>query len=275
MKDIEEHEELFSIPISDLLTVQNSSLPKRLPDEFEKLDPWMSLILVMIYEAGRGQESKWGPYLHMLPSEFDTLMYWSSVELAELQGSSVVDKIGKDHANRLFLDCLLPVVKDHAGIFGKFASTFSDPDADAALLEIAHRMATLIMAYAFDLEHDGGSDESFEDDSSTAPDRPKAMVPLADIFNADGDMMNVSCINFVPLEIFIRSRHIFCNKNNQWLWLPPEHSPKVKKFLTTMANAQGQIYYGDMVMSRTTPRNGMLWNLTETRCSAQLLPTMK
>ena len=203
MEDMEEDEELFSIHVSDLLTVQNSSLPKRIPNVFEELDPWISLILVMIYEAGRGVDSKWGPYLQILPSEFDTLMYWSSVELAELQGSSVVDKIGKDDANQSFLDCLLPVARNYADIFGSFTAAFKGPNADAALLEIAHRMATLIMAYAFDLEHNDKSDESSEDDSSTAADTPKAMVPLADIFNADGDMVNVSYMSLFKMGMLI------------------------------------------------------------------------
>lgn len=146
----------------------------------------------MIYEAGRDEDSKWWPYLQLLPTEFDTLMYWTPAELAELQGSLVVDKIGKDDANRLFIESLLPVVQDHAYLFGRFASAFQGISAKGALLEVAHRMATLIMAYAFDVEYDNGSDEDCLDDSSTLADLPKAMIPLADIFNADGENMNVS-----------------------------------------------------------------------------------
>lgn len=146
----------------------------------------------MIYEAGRGKDSKWWPYLQLLPTEFDTLMYWTPAELAELQGSLVVDKIGKEDANRLFVESLLPVVQDHACLFGRLAPAFQGVSAKGALLELAHRMATLIMAYAFDIEYDDDSDEDFLDDSSTLADLPKAMIPLADIFNADGDKMNVS-----------------------------------------------------------------------------------
>ena len=146
----------------------------------------------MIYEAGRDEDSKWWPYLQLLPTEFDTLMYWTPAELAELQGSLVVDKIGKDDANQLFIESLLPVVQDHAYLFGRFASAFQGISAKGALLEVAHRMATLIMAYAFDVEYDNGSDEDCLDDSSTLADLPKAMIPLADIFNADGENMNVS-----------------------------------------------------------------------------------
>lgn len=146
----------------------------------------------MIYEAGRGEDSKWWPYLQLLPTEFDTLMYWTPAELAELQGSLVINKIGKDDANRLFIESLLPVVHDHAHLFGKFAPAFQGVSAKGALLELAHRMATLIMAYAFDIAYDDDSDEDSLDDCSTLADLPKAMIPLADIFNAEGEQMNVS-----------------------------------------------------------------------------------
>lgn len=186
------NEALLSIPCSDLLTVQNSDLPKRIPNAFDGLDHWTSLVLVMIYEAGRGEDSKWWPYLQLLPTEFDTLMYWTPAELAELQGSLVLDKIGKDDANRLFIESLLPVVQDHAHLFGIFASAFQNVSAKGTLLELAHRMATLIMAYAFDITYNDDSDEDSLDDSSTLGDLPKAMIPLADLFNAEGEKMNVS-----------------------------------------------------------------------------------
>jgi SET domain-containing protein 6 len=52
-------------------------------------------------------------------------------------------------------------------------------------------MATLIMAYAFDFEPEQ-EDEDWQDDTSEIPSLPKAMVPLADLLNADGDKNNVS-----------------------------------------------------------------------------------
>lgn len=163
----------------------------------------MSLILVMIYEAGQEERSKWWPYLQILPEEFDTLVFWSSSELAELQGSLVVDKIGKDNANRSFIDSLLPLVKDYSRLFGKFASVFDSLNAEDALLKVAHRMATLIMAYAFDIEKDDTWDESCDVNFSALYRLPKAMVPLADMFNADGDMMNVSSMTFFACNYLI------------------------------------------------------------------------
>ncbi|KAF6223485.1 hypothetical protein HO133_000328 [Letharia lupina] len=95
VEDVEEDEELFRIAQSDVLTVQNSSLQKVKPHLLERLDPWNSLVLVMIYEDGLGKESKWWNYLQLLPTNFDTLIYWSLSELAELEGSAVLNKIKK------------------------------------------------------------------------------------------------------------------------------------------------------------------------------------
>lgn len=189
-EDIEENEILFSVAHSDLLTVSTSLLQQCIPHALDGLDPWMSLILTMIYEAGQGAGSKWCAYLNILPAEFDTLMYWSLEELAELQGSLVIQKIGKDEANSAFSRVLLPIVKKHAHLFGGYSPAFGGPDAESVLLDVAHRMGSLIMAYAFDLQSEA-ADEGYEDDFSGLHDLPKAMIPVADIFNADGEMSNV------------------------------------------------------------------------------------
>ncbi len=217
-QNIQENEILFSIPNSHLLTVSTSTLQQRisrrvLQDQLDN-DPWMCLILTMIYEVGRGVESKWWPYLNILPTEFDTLMYWSEAELAELQGSSVLGKIGKDDAEASFRRILLPVVKENAGLFGDYASTFANggPQAERVLLDVAHRMASLIMAYAFDLdpEEDGEGDEGDEeDDCSALDDLPKALIPVADLFNADGTLDNVRLEPSSIPQISLRlTRHI-------------------------------------------------------------------
>jgi SET domain-containing protein 6 len=80
------------------------------------LGPWLSLILVMLYEYTNGDASNWAPYFSVLPTDFNTLMFWSDDELAELQGSAVLHKIGKEGANEAFMEHLLPVIKEFADI---------------------------------------------------------------------------------------------------------------------------------------------------------------
>ena len=73
-------------------------------------------------------------------------------------------------------------------LFGRHARDFGDSNVSTALLNIAHRMATLIMAYGFDLESSASSsseeEEETEDSSQTACELIKGLVPLADLFNA-------------------------------------------------------------------------------------------
>ena len=151
----------------------------------------MSLVLVMIYESGQKENSTWWPYFNILPEELDTLMHWTPNELAELQGSAVVKKIGKKEADAAIIKQLLPIVQKQSTLFGDYATAFTGVHAEAQFLKVAHRMATIIMAYAFDLEEDRVN-EDWQDDISEVPSLPKAMVPLADLLNADGDKNNVS-----------------------------------------------------------------------------------
>lgn len=197
---IPEGEELFSIPRSLILAVQNSDLKTLLPQDVEALGPWLSLMLVMMYEYLQSARSKWMPYFRVLPTRFDTLMFWSPAELQELQASAIVEKIGKHGADESILESIAPIVRGNPALFppvNGLASYEGDAGA-AALLELAHVMGSLIMAYAFDIEKseddeddaDGADDDYMTDDEEEQ--LPKGMVPLADLLNADADRNNVS-----------------------------------------------------------------------------------
>ena len=182
--DIEENEQLFSIPQSAVLSTANSELWNKIP-EISNLDPWLSLILVMIYEYNLGQLGRWFSYFCVLPRHFDTLIHWSPDELKELQGSAVISKIGKADADKTFAEVLLPLAKKHEHVMAG--------RSDEWFMSSAHRMATLIMAYGFDLEKDENAQDSDEEGfvSDEEDEKPKGMVPLADMLNADGDKNNV------------------------------------------------------------------------------------
>ena len=142
----------------------------------------------MMYEFLKGPASKWRPYFDVLPDTFDSLMFWSDAELAELQASHVVNNIGKAEADQSFRSVILPLVREHPTIFPFPKTSASGGVDDETVLELAHRMASTIMAYSFDAADEPG-DEG--DDSSKS--RPtKTMVPLADMLNADLEKRNVS-----------------------------------------------------------------------------------
>lgn len=144
-----------------------------------------------MYEYGQGEQSAWHPYLDILPARFNTLAVWTPQELEELQGSAVVKRIYLEEADEAFKSRLLPIVKVHPDIFGKYAPAFRGPDAESVLLKLAHTMSTLMMAYGFDLEAKHPDTDS-EDRESQDHRVPKGMIPLADMLNADGDYNNVS-----------------------------------------------------------------------------------
>lgn len=196
-EDISEHEVLFRIPRSAILSVENSVLSTEIPAAtFAQLGPWLSLILVMLYEHLNGTASNWSPYFSILPTEFNTLMFWTEDELAELQASAVVHKIGKAGADELFKEQLIPVIKEFAEVF--FAGDERAPQRaeemrDDSNVLLMHQMGSLIMAYAFDVEpatHNKDVDEEGYASEDEDDALPKAMVPLADMLNADADRCN-------------------------------------------------------------------------------------
>lgn len=178
--------------------MQTSDLPAKLADIFDqdgqpltdengalKLDSWSSLILVMIYEFLRGAESNWEPYFSILPEFFDTPMFWSDEELEVLQASPVRGKIGRNDAVEMFRVKILPVIRSHASVFAN-----SQTCSDEELINLAHRMGSTIMAYAFDLENDEGHEEEDEDEEWVEDREGKTMmgmVPMADMLNADAE----------------------------------------------------------------------------------------
>lgn len=154
-------------------------------------DSWTSLILVLIYEYLQGTSSPWRPYLEVLPTieDFSTPMFWAADELAELQASPVADKVGKDEADKMMRTKILPVIRANPSVFFPEGS----PDlSDDELVQLAFRMGSVIMAYAFDLEKEDEEKlqhEDAEEEDEWVEDREGktmlGMVPMADILNAD------------------------------------------------------------------------------------------
>ncbi|KAB8237778.1 ribosomal lysine N-methyltransferase [Aspergillus alliaceus] len=194
--DIAEGEELFTIPREHVLSTQSSKLKDLLSQDLEELGPWLSLMLVMIYEYLLGNQSAWAPYFKVLPRKFDTLMFWSASELQELQGSAIVDKIGRQGAEESILDMIAPIMRENPSLFPPVdgLASYDGEAGTQTLLNLAHTMGSLIMAYAFDIEKPEDEDNEGDDESGYMTDveeqLSKGMVPLADLLNADGDRNN-------------------------------------------------------------------------------------
>ena len=131
------------------------------------------------------------PYFDVLPEHFDTLMFWSDEELAALEGSAVVSKIGKKSANEAFRTHIIPKLQQDPKAFN------FDELTTEALYSMCHRMGSTIMAYAFDMEKPGeapggskSEEDGWEEDEDETETLPKGMVPLADMLNADAERNN-------------------------------------------------------------------------------------
>lgn len=193
---VAEGEELFAIPKSLVLTATASTLPPAILQPLKEMGSWLPLIVAIIHEYLRQDASPWAPYFRVLPTEFDTLMFWNPAELAELQGSAVVHKIGRSSVEETWRTTILPVMLSHPDLFPTGAGTASESTAE--LIRLAHMAGSLIMAYAFDIDRDEdrsphagdrSSDDEFEDDDEDEP--LKGMIPWADMLNADADRNNV------------------------------------------------------------------------------------
>lgn len=195
--------------------VQNSQLNRHISQKLDELGTWLSLILVMIHEFLQGDKSPWAPYFSVLPSTFDTLMFWSESELSELQASAILNQIGKADAEKSIVDMVVPIVHAHPEFFpptNAGVSSFEGENGVKKLIELAHRMGSLIMAYGFDIEktdEDGEGEDGYVTDEEEQ--LPKGMIPLADFLNGDAHRCNVSCAlsklflaltNFTKVRLF-------------------------------------------------------------------------
>ncbi|OAA74246.1 SET domain-containing protein RMS1 [Cordyceps fumosorosea ARSEF 2679] len=207
LRDIPAETVLFTVPRASIISVETSALRTHLPALFSsvnpsnngadddgedadpsssaRLDAWGALILVLLYEHLRGAASAWRPYLDALPSSFATPMFWAPAELAALQASATVTKVGREAADDAFRGLLLPAVRAAPDVFAGSADM-----SDDELLALAHRMGSTIMAYAFDLEKDEDEDDEDGEDG-WVEDRDgmamMGMVPMADMLNADAE----------------------------------------------------------------------------------------
>ena len=145
---------------------------------------------MLLYEFLKDDAIQWRPYLDVLPNDdrFDTLVYWSDGELEELQASAIRGKIGKTDAEEMFRRDILPVIEAHPDVFyPQSISAHQRPD-QSQLIRLCHRMASTIMAYAFDSQSESEAREPDEEGYVTDDEdasQAKVMLPLADLLNAD------------------------------------------------------------------------------------------
>ncbi|EJF65011.1 SET domain-containing protein [Dichomitus squalens LYAD-421 SS1] len=166
LKDIPEDYTIFSLSRDLTLSTRTSTLPTLMDKGWKEHglhEGWVGLILCMMWEESRGPESKWSGYLAALPEKFDTPMFWPEDDLKELQGTAVVDKIGRADAERDYHEKLIPAVKSRPDLFpeDKLERYFS--------LERYHVNGSRILSRSFHVERWKGGhteDQGVEDDEA-------------------------------------------------------------------------------------------------------------
>ncbi|KAK6506911.1 hypothetical protein TWF481_005368 [Arthrobotrys musiformis] len=174
---------LLTIPTTAIISSTNSPLLELIPSLSEK-SQWTILILTIMHESSN-PASKWRTYFDNLPTQFDTLMYWTPEELKELDGSAVLNKIGREEAETMYLEEIKPLIDENGGIF---------QNTDVSL-EAFHKAGSWIMAFSSDFEKPGVTrDEDAmdddDDDEYDSLDMDKVLVPFGNLIQIDCDLAN-------------------------------------------------------------------------------------
>ncbi|AQZ15972.1 RKM4 (YDR257C) [Zygosaccharomyces parabailii] len=195
-QDIGVDEVLFEIPRSSILNVSTSQLVcdfPQLKDAFWKeLGHWEGLVLCILYEIKvMGPRSFWWHYLRVLPEphSLNTLVYWETDELAALEPSLVVQRLGIEQSKEMYQGILHQIKA--------FGPDFLNKMGSFSFEEFVY-VASIIMSYSFDVEIAGREEMEEEDnegESNVAHDGyMKSMIPLADTLNSDTKQYNAHLV---------------------------------------------------------------------------------
>ncbi|CAN1794259.1 [Fructose-bisphosphate aldolase]-lysine N-methyltransferase, chloroplastic [Linum perenne] len=83
------------------------------------LKPWISVALFLIREKLKGDGSDWKAYLDVLPESTDSTLFWSEEELAELQGTQLLNTTQgvKQYLQKEFQRVEQDILKPHKQMF--------------------------------------------------------------------------------------------------------------------------------------------------------------
>jgi hypothetical protein len=166
--------------------------------------------------------------IDILPDTFDTPMFWTDEELAQLKGTEILPRIGKQKSEEQYTQVLLPLITANPQLF----------DADKCGLDQFHRMGSLVLAYSF-----GRTDESDNEDNEVDKN-DIAMVPMADMLNANPELNNVYILQSRAhhrLDYINRVQDGRCDRSLRSL--------RVTRFTTLTGIYRTQIYFDGMDIS--------------------------
>jgi N-lysine methyltransferase SETD6 len=241
-----------------VLSVDNSILREHIAEALDNLDPWLASIVVMMHEwclAAEDKKSYWEPYFKILPMQspdFAPLMYWQEESLQLLRPSPVLDRIGSKQAHDLFQENVKPFLVKWKDVFHPSLTREGQEHDRDFVFPLFNRVASIIMAYAFDLEKSEAKKQ--EDEEGYVSDEedemlPKGMVPMADMFNANADLNNVlSDYQAVAICWLIANRLVSSMKMMSYLCGPSSESNLVRRSSMIMDRFHDLSSSADMAM---------------------------
>lgn len=257
---------LFSLPRVLTLSTRTSPLPQLFGlDKWRAHNlhkGWVGLILCMMWEdacaheqgIGTPETGKWSPYMRSLPETFDTPMFWSEHELEELKGTGVVEKIGRQDAERAYHETLIPAVRAVPSLF------LPHHLSKWYTLEAYHRAGSRILSRSFtvsrwtsdDCAEEQSNDENddtgvFGSESEPEDNADNANTSLGSAMDVDelppttDDEDDPSDVAMVPMADLLNARW---GSENAKLF----YEPKILRMVATRPIKKGeQIFntYGD------------------------------
>ncbi|CAR23146.1 ribosomal lysine N-methyltransferase [Lachancea thermotolerans CBS 6340] len=197
-QEIIKGEKLFEVPRGSALNVATLSLSMRDKQVYKKLTTevghWEGLVIAILYEFKvMNQNSKWWPYFEVLPepARLNSLMYWTGAELEYLKPSGVYERVDREGAEEMYARVM------------KCAEDLKITELTNITWEEFMHVASIIMAYSFDMERPDyedsdeeveESDEEEEEEKNTVWNDGyfKSMVPMADMLNSDTHKCNAN-----------------------------------------------------------------------------------
>ncbi|XP_028665376.2 N-lysine methyltransferase setd6 [Erpetoichthys calabaricus] len=212
-EDIEEGEEIFSIPRTALLSQETTAIHALLEKEKDSLKSqsgWVPLLLALMFEYNK-TDSYWNPYLSMWPdfTVIDQPMFWTKEEReALLRGTGITEAVEKDLQNieKEYNDIILPFIQTHSDLF----------DPEKHMLELYKSLVAFVMAYSFQepIDDDDDDDDDNDDDSTDKESTLPMMVPVADILNHVANHnanleYEVDCLKMISIRKIHRGEEVF------------------------------------------------------------------
>ncbi|RHZ53480.1 hypothetical protein Glove_441g90 [Diversispora epigaea] len=252
LEDIESNEMLFEIPHSIFFSLKTSSLTSQISSkEFNnlyKINQWFPLIICLMYES-QNKDSLWKPYFDILPTEFNTPMFWNEDELEELVGTGLIEKIGRDDVENSFNEYLLSFIQSKSLLF----------DPNVHNLKLFHQMGSLIMSYAFfddDEKENDKDDDDDDDDDDDGDDEGDDEGDEREIETdkEENDIEKMNQIMMIPMADMLNHKTGF---NNARLFREKGLSQMIA---TKKINKGEQIYntYGDLCSSDLLRKYGFV-----------------